>query len=601
MRMIRPKTIDGTVLTSSNIAETAPAAWDVGTTYAEGDQVAVPLARIVSNHANVTVTDLGDGEYRATKTSGDADWIGDAISAHSLPSDFTVRARISAFSTGLTSFVGINIDPLTGHDYTTIDRALQLGGDGIIRYWENGANLGTGPSYTASDYLFIQRVGAVVKAYQGTSPNIALATLIYTFTNLSGAVYYDSSFQSIGTTQDVLISYTASVSTVPVLAYRSLQASNLNNDPIATPSHWAPNGYVYPAWTNITIYAAGDRIADAVAHRLYESLSGGTGATVTTSIASPCIVAWNAHGLAANAPVVFQTTGALPTGLTVGTVYYVLSPSTNSFNVSATPGGAAIGTSGAQSGVHTAIGNPNLSKPVSDQAFWLDIGPSNKWAMFDTLNGTVTTDATTIDVTLAVPGRADSIALLNVANAASLRVIMTDAVAGVVYDETVEMTSTVGIDSWFDWFFEEVVQRNAKALWDLPVYSNPTIRVILAGINVQCGVMVVGLQKSLGDTIYDSPPKFSITDYSRAETDEFGNVSIAKRAFSKKASFQTALTTGEVDAVQKVLEQYRSTPAVWEGTDQYESALIFGFYGGFESEVRSATVSYLTIDIKGLT
>jgi hypothetical protein len=46
----------------------------------------------------------------------------------------------------------------------------------------------------------------------------------------------------------------------------------------------------------------------------------------------------------------------------------------------------------AGSGTHTAIANPNLNKAITDAAFWLDIGPSNKWAMFDSYNGTVTSD-----------------------------------------------------------------------------------------------------------------------------------------------------------------------------------------------------------------
>jgi hypothetical protein len=50
-------------------------------------------------------------------------------------------------------------------------------------------------------------------------------------------------------------------------------------------------------------------------------------------------------------PVSFTSTGALPTGLAVGTVYYVVNSSSNTFSVAATVGGAAITTSGSQSGL----------------------------------------------------------------------------------------------------------------------------------------------------------------------------------------------------------------------------------------------------------
>jgi len=76
--------------------------------------------------------------------------------------------------------------------------------------------------------------------------------------------------------------------------------------------------------------------------------------TVTLTIATPGVVNWTAHGLADGQPISFATTGTLPTGLVAGTTYYVKTPLANSFNVAATPGGAAIAFSGAQSGTQTA-------------------------------------------------------------------------------------------------------------------------------------------------------------------------------------------------------------------------------------------------------
>lgn len=82
--------------------------------------------------------------------------------------------------------------------------------------------------------------------------------------------------------------------------------------------------------------------------------------TAAISIATPGVVTWNSHGRSANDPIKFTTAGALPTGLIVGTTYYVVGASitTNTFQLSAAPGGAAIATSGTQSGTHTAINAP---------------------------------------------------------------------------------------------------------------------------------------------------------------------------------------------------------------------------------------------------
>lgn len=76
--------------------------------------------------------------------------------------------------------------------------------------------------------------------------------------------------------------------------------------------------------------------------------------TVTITIATPGVVTWNAHGLQNGDQVVLTTSGALPTGLTAGTTYYVVNQATNTFQLAATPGGTAINTTGTQSGTHTA-------------------------------------------------------------------------------------------------------------------------------------------------------------------------------------------------------------------------------------------------------
>jgi hypothetical protein len=85
-------------------------------------------------------------------------------------------------------------------------------------------------------------------------------------------------------------------------------------------------------------------------------------ATATMTIASPCVVSMTAHGGQDGDPVVFSTTGALPTGLVAGTEYYLLNASANAFNVSATPFGAAINTSGSQSGTHTAVVRSSVNR-----------------------------------------------------------------------------------------------------------------------------------------------------------------------------------------------------------------------------------------------
>jgi microcystin-dependent protein len=75
--------------------------------------------------------------------------------------------------------------------------------------------------------------------------------------------------------------------------------------------------------------------------------------TATMSIASPTVVIRNAHGLSSGQVIYFTTTGALPTGVTANTRYFVRNATANNFNFSATLTGALVNTSGTQSGTHT--------------------------------------------------------------------------------------------------------------------------------------------------------------------------------------------------------------------------------------------------------
>lgn len=163
------------------------------------------------------------------------------------------------------------------------------------------------------------------------------------------------------------------------------------------------------AYSASSIYILGNQVVDATNHLTYESLIG-TQSTVTISNGSPAVITWATHGLIENTPVVFTTDGALPTGLTAGTVYYVLDPQLNSFNVSTTIGGTAVNTSSAGSGTHTATGNPNLGYALTDTTAWFQVGSTNKFGMFDLEVSTASEadDAINVDVSISGTWAADN-------------------------------------------------------------------------------------------------------------------------------------------------------------------------------------------------
>lgn len=103
--------------------------------------------------------------------------------------------------------------------------------------------------------------------------------------------------------------------------------------------------------------------------------------TPTITIATPGVVTATAHGLGVGAAVVFTTSGALPTGITASTTYYVCGGAnlqTNTFTIATSLANAQaqppteIATSGSQSGAHTlTITAPTGTLTVADDTGWL--------------------------------------------------------------------------------------------------------------------------------------------------------------------------------------------------------------------------------------
>ena len=191
----------------------------------------------------------------------------------------------------------------------------------------------------------------------------------------------------------------------------------------------------YAAWAVGTTYTVGDR-------RILVSPS----ATITVTIANPAVVSWTNHGLGNDTPVMFTTTISLPTGIVAGTLYYVRNRTASTFELSLKKSGAAVATSGTQSGVHTGTAQVhqiyeslqavNVGKyPLISPTWWLLIGSTNRWAMFDSGVATQALNAGTITTVLQGVGNSDSVELLNV-SADTARLISSNAAAEVAFTVT---------------------------------------------------------------------------------------------------------------------------------------------------------------------
>jgi len=237
--------------------------------------------------------------------------------------------------------------------------------------------------------------------------------------------------------------------------------------------------------------------------------------------------------------------------------------------------------------------------PSGSPLAWVDVGPSNRWAMFDGAVNTATTASNDLSVTMDT-GLINSIALVGLTGA-SCRVRVWDAPGGtLVYDSSTYLDAAYVTDA-YQYCFEPFVQMTEVVCVDIPPYLMARVQVDVHGDQVGIGNMVFGMAYVLGDTQLGAGA--GITDYSRKNTDDWGNTTLVQRNYSKRSSLKLQLEQRDLNRVHRVLATLRATACVWIGVDLsgYLPLVVFGYYRDFSIEISYPTYSICSLEIEGLT
>ena len=352
-----------------------------------------------------------------------------------------------------------------------------------------------------------------------------------------------------------------------------------------------------PAQVLTRVYAAGDIVMDPAAHTKFESKVGSR-AVVTISIASPGIITWAAHGLAAGVPVSFTTTGTLPTGFLPDVVYYVVAPAANTFQLSATLGGAAINTSGSQSGVHSAAGGQNFGRALTDKTYWLPVGATNRWKMFDTYNNTQTENPESIVIEVDPKAIAQGVYIGN-AEGVEIVISSTDPTAGVVYAQTTSLQISNSGSSFYRWLFGRRRRKTYFLTLDLPLFYNTRVKIEIKnpGGIAKCGMCNIGPIEDVGFSQYGLGT--DIKDYSTTRFNFDGTSETTERGFSKRMTLDVVLDNDMIDYVQEKLAAARQRSLVYIGAPEFGSTVLCGKFSSFKNVIEGLTHSKMALQIEG--
>ena len=254
--------------------------------------------------------------------------------------------------------------------------------------------------------------------------------------------------------------------------------------------------------------------------------------------------------------------------------------------------------------IYEAVGSSTGVNPATDDGTnWLNIGATNRWKAFDQKISDPVTQLDNISYTLTDADSTPTAVALFGLKGVTATVTVTDAVEGVVYSQTNSLLDSDEIFDWFSYFFEEITYVSTTLFTGIPPYRGATITVTVTedtGETAQLGQLVFGYLTELGVTTYGTA--ISIQDFSRKETDAFGNFIVVQRAFANLVDFDVRLPTQTAGRVRRILAEYRATPIVYVGNENSSfGTIVYGFYRNFDITLDTPSLSFAAIEVEGLS
>lgn len=308
------------------------------------------------------------------------------------------------------------------------------------------------------------------------------------------------------------------------------------------------------AFSMVAIYSRGQLVKVTADYAIYESLGVlNLGNTPSTS------------------PLWWRKIGPTETLYNSGTVY---------------PLGATVYSSTAhrcyESLQAANTGNPLPVLPETETDFWIDIGPTNAYAMFDLERNTQTVVDGTLTVVVTPGQRINSLCALGMAADNLVESGSSAYGGGVVHSNTRDLVTREVLDG-YDYSFAGFDTVPSFVTTDIPAFSDISMTLTLTrnagGGNVKCGSFVVGSFVELGTTVASAVD--DAVSFSTVTRDIYGTATLVKRRAIPKNDYEVRIPKYLVRRARAIREYLNATPAVWLGiTDDedgiFESLLILG-------------------------
>lgn len=228
----------------------------------------------------------------------------------------------------------------------------------------------------------------------------------------------------------------------------------------------------------------------------------------------------------------------------------------------------------------------NTTLPTSTSpSYWVDAGPSNRWASFDLLRNSASKNRNQLTIVLSTGTRVDTAVLVGMQGVRKAIINVYSATAGgTMYTLNKDLTNREPT-GWYDYFFSDITTSKSTVFTNLPPYSDAIISITLIGSDIELGGVVLGKAVYLGSV--QRGITSDVINFSTVTRDVFGNATMVQRRNVPKTNQTLFADKSLINNIRAVRDQLNAIPAAWIGLedlpDQYffETLLIIGFYKNF--------------------
>lgn len=249
--------------------------------------------------------------------------------------------------------------------------------------------------------------------------------------------------------------------------------------------------------------------------------------------------------------------------------------------------------------IYTSLQNGNTGNDPSDaanSAWWFDTDEwTNAWKClkFDTGKQTVADDTSGIFYEIDPSQVCTEIGFRGL-RCSSVRVVIKNASAVTVYDETKAAEETIDGVNWY---------VGDKLFTNLPVAANYTIEITIADPSgsdlAACGQIIMGFTHDIGRTLAGTIT--GMQDFSIKEQDEFGDFTITERGVADTLEFEVDHLTDVSWIVKQILLDSRTNPCLFWSSEELIDWGIFVFgYADDPETLLETNVSSTKIEVIGI-